>query len=37
MKPRLHCARLALFLVCAAFQPYATQSILQTLAANPLK
>lgn len=36
MKPRLHCARLALFLCgCAAFlNLYATQSILQTLAAN---
>lgn len=36
MKPRLHCARLALFLCgCAAFlNLYATQSILQTLAAS---
>lgn len=36
MKPRLHCARLALFLCgCAAFlNLYATQSILQTFAAN---
>ena len=36
MKPRLHCARLALFLCgCAAFlNLYATQSIVQTLAAN---
>ncbi|MGQ7858830.1 MFS transporter [Pseudomonas sp. 32A] len=36
MKPRLHCARLALFLCgCAAFlNLYATQSILQTLAVN---
>lgn len=36
MKPRLHCARLALFLCgCAAFlNLYATQSILQTFAAQ---
>ena len=36
MKPRLHCARLALFLCgCAAFlNLYATQGILQTLAAS---
>ena len=36
MKPRLHCARLALFLCgCAAFlNLYATQSILQTFAAS---
>ena len=36
MKPRLHCARLALFLCgCAAFlNLYATQSILQTFAAH---
>jgi len=36
MKPRLHCARLALFLCgCAAFlNLYATQSILQTLSAS---
>ena len=36
MKPRLHCARLALFLCgCAAFLDlYATQSILQTFAAQ---